>query len=239
LALVVTRLLLLCFVVSNGPVSAAESPLSKENVESLRKEVASILAAYRAEVRKPVSQQANATFEAITKRIDEIWGELERVSHTDARLAALHTELANVYNGLLERSKSPESREKWEAAVEKAREREREREEQEQTAREAERRREAALQAKIRQQQEAAREGERRRQATVLAKKWPPNIEQAVIERKVFVGMTTEQAQLAWGPPARINETIHATGKFEQWVYGSDRYLYFESGKLTAIQSSR
>ena len=37
------------------------------------------------------------------------------------------------------------------------------------------------------------------------------------------------------GGPQKINETITAGKKTEQWVY-EDNYLYFDNDKLTVIQ---
>lgn len=55
----------------------------------------------------------------------------------------------------------------------------------------------------------------------------------------VVIGMTADKIlQSNWGKPQRINETITARGKREQWVYGSG-YLYLEDGILTSIQTSR
>ena len=55
------------------------------------------------------------------------------------------------------------------------------------------------------------------------------------------IGMTASQVRDAtsWGAPARINETITAAGRREQWVYSTSRLLYFDNGKLTAIEQSR
>ena len=36
-----------------------------------------------------------------------------------------------------------------------------------------------------------------------------------------------------------INATQTASGTREQWVYSLGRYLYFDNGRLTAIQESR
>lgn len=56
--------------------------------------------------------------------------------------------------------------------------------------------------------------------------------------RGVRVGMTQAEAMGSnWGKPKRINTTITAAGKHEQWVYGGANYLYFENGILTAIQT--
>lgn len=51
------------------------------------------------------------------------------------------------------------------------------------------------------------------------------------------VGMTKEEAiNSIWGYPNKINKTTTSYGAHEQWVYSKDRYLYFDNGKLTAIQ---
>ena len=80
---------------------------------------------------------------------------------------------------------------------------------------------------------------DRERQATVRARGWPKNIEAAVIERRVLLGMTMDQVTLAWGRPQRVNQTLRASGLSEQWVYSISTYVYFENGRVTAIQSSR
>jgi hypothetical protein len=65
-------------------------------------------------------------------------------------------------------------------------------------------------------------------------------IQNKIIERKVWIGMTKEMALLSWGKPDDINKTTTAYGVSEQWVYRySDykaQYLYFKNGILTAIQ---
>jgi hypothetical protein len=56
---------------------------------------------------------------------------------------------------------------------------------------------------------------------------------------EVKIGMNTKQMidGTKWGKPDHINRTITATKVHEQWVYGDNSYLYFENGKLTAIQN--
>ncbi|MEC7119301.1 MAG: hypothetical protein VXW65_05285 [Pseudomonadota bacterium] len=50
------------------------------------------------------------------------------------------------------------------------------------------------------------------------------------------IGMTTVQAlNSCWGKPKYTNRTITAGSVTEQWVYDHS-YLYFENGRLTAIQ---
>lgn len=54
------------------------------------------------------------------------------------------------------------------------------------------------------------------------------------------IGMTAKQVRTGtnWGEPDKINDTIDASGSFQQWVYG-DEYLYFKNGRLVSIQTSR
>lgn len=51
------------------------------------------------------------------------------------------------------------------------------------------------------------------------------------------IGMTKDEAlKSTWGNPKDINKTTTQYGTHEQWVYGGNRYLYFDDGKLTTIQ---
>ncbi len=58
-----------------------------------------------------------------------------------------------------------------------------------------------------------------------------------IIKGQVILGMSTEMCRYAWGEPSRINTTIVEGLKSEQWVYSLYTYLYFDNGKLTAIQN--
>lgn len=54
----------------------------------------------------------------------------------------------------------------------------------------------------------------------------------------VKLGMTSAQVLNSnWGKPSKVNRTVTQNGTQEQWVYGVNNYLYFENGKLTAIQN--
>jgi hypothetical protein len=55
----------------------------------------------------------------------------------------------------------------------------------------------------------------------------------------VRLGMTPAEVINAssWGRPLEIHRTITAGRTSEQWVYGLRSYLYFDSGRLTAIQN--
>lgn len=69
-------------------------------------------------------------------------------------------------------------------------------------------------------------------------KKWSKSMKQTVLEKKITLGMTEDQARLAWGYPHRINESIGLYGRREQWVY-ENNYVYFVNGKLSSWQTSK
>jgi hypothetical protein len=80
---------------------------------------------------------------------------------------------------------------------------------------------------------------EKMRTGRIKEQQWPIDIETAVLDKQVLVGMTTEQAAMAWGRPLKINETISASGKAEEWVYPKGARLHFVNGELRVIQTSR
>ena len=52
----------------------------------------------------------------------------------------------------------------------------------------------------------------------------------------VLIGMTeADVLDSMWGKPRKINRTTRASGESAQWVYDGG-YLYFENGRLTAVQ---
>jgi hypothetical protein len=55
------------------------------------------------------------------------------------------------------------------------------------------------------------------------------------------IGMTAKQVRTStnWGEPASVNRTMVSGHTHEQWVYGDRQYLYFDNGRLTAIQNSQ
>lgn len=110
----------------------------------------------------------------------------------------------------------------------------------EDAAAEERRRKEAQVeQQRRRQAEELRRQAEERRRQEITAKSWPDQIKQAVLDRKVHIGMTTEQVMAAWGQPLTVNETIRATSREEQWTYRGSVYLNFSNGTLTTIQRTR
>jgi hypothetical protein len=71
---------------------------------------------------------------------------------------------------------------------------------------------------------------------------WSNDTCNTIAGKKIFIGMTKEQAIASWGKPFKINTTHTQYGDHEQWVmYDSvnSDYLYFEKGKLTSIQQFR
>lgn len=57
-------------------------------------------------------------------------------------------------------------------------------------------------------------------------------------KRGVVIGMTPDEVLASsWGRPDSVNRTTTVHGTREQWVYGGYNFLYFEGGKLVAIQN--
>ena len=51
------------------------------------------------------------------------------------------------------------------------------------------------------------------------------------------IGMTKQEVlDSSWGKPESVNKTETQYGVHEQWVYGNQRYVYFDDGVVTAIQ---
>lgn len=66
--------------------------------------------------------------------------------------------------------------------------------------------------------------------------KWGQKKGSFIADGKVLLGMNKEMCIAAWGNPISRNRTIVNGLISEQWVYGWGTYLYFDNGKLTAIQ---
>jgi hypothetical protein len=98
--------------------------------------------------------------------------------------------------------------------------------------------------AKASAEAEAAAEKDRvarlaTRRAAYKKKGWSTDVIDAIISRKIMIGMTPDMVREAWGDPEHINRTITAEGTREQWVYGLGTYVYFDRGRLSTIQDSR
>jgi hypothetical protein len=63
----------------------------------------------------------------------------------------------------------------------------------------------------------------------------------AIAERKIFIGMTADDARQSWGAPSKINTSIGSYGRHEQWVYDRGRsltqYVYVQNGLVTSLQT--
>jgi len=65
------------------------------------------------------------------------------------------------------------------------------------------------------------------------------NVQEAIANKQVMLGMTADQVRESWGEPDDINRTTTRWGTSEQWVYGPSleaMYLYFDDGVLTSVQ---
>lgn len=84
---------------------------------------------------------------------------------------------------------------------------------------------------------------DKQREAEELAAKRKREIEEKAAELAsrpgARIGMSREEVrnETSWGEPRLVNRTTTKYGVNEQWVYGNGNYLYFENGKLTAIQN--
>lgn len=66
-------------------------------------------------------------------------------------------------------------------------------------------------------------------------------LEEAVLDRKVLVGMSQEQVKAAWGAPSGTRTTTNAAGVTETWNYQRGRSVtavVFREGKVASISSN-
>jgi len=92
---------------------------------------------------------------------------------------------------------------------------------------------------RIQKEKEDAKTAERvaqEKRKTDLINKYGSATAQKILDRKIWLGMTSEMAIESWGKPNENNRSIGSWGVHEQWVYGSNVFLYFENGKLTSWQ---
>lgn len=77
------------------------------------------------------------------------------------------------------------------------------------------------------------RESARQKRSAVL--------EENIAQRKVAIGMTSDDVLASWGKPNKINKTVTAGGTTEQWVYEGAKfrhqYVYLDNGTVRSIQS--
>jgi hypothetical protein len=66
-------------------------------------------------------------------------------------------------------------------------------------------------------------------------------IDDAIAQRKVSIGMNSDEVLASWGQPSKINKTVSSSGTAEQWVYNrggyKSQYVYLENGIVRTIQS--
>lgn len=78
---------------------------------------------------------------------------------------------------------------------------------------------------------------EAKRRAVAAGRAAASCVHKRYAQGSVYIGMSRDEAiYCGWGEPERVNRTIRASGTSEQWVYGVGTYLYFDNGRLTAIQ---
>jgi hypothetical protein len=93
--------------------------------------------------------------------------------------------------------------------------------------------------ARAADERERERQAEERRRRDIAAKPWPETTKRAALDKRIEIGMTTEQVTAAWGRPQSVEETITATSRQEQWMYPGPTFLYFANGALARIHRRR
>lgn len=96
-------------------------------------------------------------------------------------------------------------------------------------------------------QQRAKREEAKRdaaevrvRRKALLAKGWPKDAVDDIVNGYVRIGFTPAMVTEALGEPDHVNVTVSEYyGKTEQWVYGLGAYIYFRHGRVTSMSFTR
>ncbi|MDO5104473.1 hypothetical protein [Capnocytophaga sp.] len=97
---------------------------------------------------------------------------------------------------------------------------------------------EGKLNQKAREEEwEKEREREKAEKHARLKKKYGDSVAKDMANGYVRIGWSKQMCIDSWGKPESINKTTTQYSVSEQWVYGNGNYLYFENGKLTAIQN--
>lgn len=101
----------------------------------------------------------------------------------------------------------------------------------------------AKIEEKMTQLRERKAEYEKNKKAAAEAylrdRKVSPEVAQGLRDGYLVLGMTEEEFMLACDSRGKVNVTEGASGRREQWVYGSPGnsiYIYFENGKVTSWQ---
>ena len=81
---------------------------------------------------------------------------------------------------------------------------------------------------------------ERERIDIIKSKRWPKDVEAAILAGSVRLGMTQEMVRLAIGEPTRVTSTVSVLGTLDSWWYGNtDALLTFTNGRLTIVTKDR
>lgn len=94
----------------------------------------------------------------------------------------------------------------------------------------------AAKEAERKRKQAEAREAAKRRLEEYVQAH--PQYRTEILGHQITLGMSEEDVKASWGKPEHVNTTVTAYGRHDQWVYGN-QYVYFEDGRVSAVQSSR
>lgn len=93
----------------------------------------------------------------------------------------------------------------------------------------------AAKEAERKRKQAEAREAAKRRLEEYVQAH--PEYRKEILDHQITLGMSQDDVIASWGKPEHVNTTVTAYGRHEQWVYGN-QYVYFEDGRVSAVQSS-
>jgi len=78
------------------------------------------------------------------------------------------------------------------------------------------------------------------RRKALLAKGWPKDVVDDIVNGYVRIGFTLAMVTEALGEPDHVNVTVSEyDGKTEQWVYGVGSYIYFRHGRVTSMSFTR
>ncbi len=88
----------------------------------------------------------------------------------------------------------------------------------------------------VRAAKETKRKADYAARESAMIKKYGKRNGSLIANRRVAIGFTKQMCIDSWGKPKTIHTTTTRYGVNEQWVYNGG-YLYFENGKLSAIQN--
>jgi len=77
------------------------------------------------------------------------------------------------------------------------------------------------------------------RQETAAIAIHQKRVAEAIAEKKVAVGMTTEEVVKAWGKPRKIDQTTTGQHSHENWFYDPASLVIFMDGKVRSVTVTR